>query len=244
MFKLEGKNSHLADDDVFATCSLAAHCYALAQKVIPSQETFLRLPSVCRRALLVRRNILPLYRATASRLRQTQGTGDALISTEMRNMYAYLLESNLIQPVKNIEYVFKYISQEMVDPKNDYDLITQISNHILEISTLKESDLCTSKIIEERIIITTIHKAKGLEFDNVIIFDANSDRYPNFFSLGNPAAVEEDKRKLYVAMTRAKQRLVIYTGCTKFNARGDLINRVITPFLLPVKKFFVPTHVE
>lgn len=57
----------------------------------------------------------------------------------------------------------------------------------------------------ETISVSTIHKAKGKEFDNVFLlldnFNANSD---------------EKKRELYVAMTRAKQNLIIHTNSKYF----------------------------
>ena len=63
--------------------------------------------------------------------------------------------------------------------------------------------------IADRLFVTTIHKAKGLEFDNVIVFDVVDGRIPNYYSEGNPAQLAEDARKLYVAMSRARRRLFI-----------------------------------
>lgn len=71
-----------------------------------------------------------------------------------------------------------YLSGEMIDPSREPSLYEQLSNHTMEISTLKEADLCGSSNMKERIFVTTIHKAKGLEFDNVIIFDASTDVCP------------------------------------------------------------------
>ena len=51
----------------------------------------------------------------------------------------------------------------------------------------------------QTILVSTMHKAKGKEFDNVFVMLTSSS-----------AATDEDKRLLYVAMTRAKQRLNIY----------------------------------
>lgn len=53
----------------------------------------------------------------------------------------------------------------------------------------------------ESIAVSTIHKAKGKEFDNVFILLENFN-----------ASTDEAKRQLYVAMTRAKNRLVVHTN--------------------------------
>ncbi len=108
----------------------------------------------------------------------------------------------------------------------------------MEINTLKEADLCNSQSIDDRIFVTTIHKAKGLEFDNVIIFDAVEGRIPNYYSRNDERLLAEDARKFYVAMTRAKRRLYV-SQCL---LRVDTYNRQhdvhLTPFMNHLLKFF------
>lgn len=60
-------------------------------------------------------------------------------------------------------------------------------------------------------IITTIHRAKGLEWDNVIIPNLDNNTYPNRIT-GKALTLDDiasERRLLYVAMTRAKQQLLI-----------------------------------
>ena len=88
-------------------------------------------------------------------------------------------------------------------------LVQQLSQYIMDINTLKEADFCNSKSIRERVYVTdSAVRAKGLEFDNVIIFDAADGRYPNAYNKTKQQD-EEDARKFYVAMSRAKRRLFI-----------------------------------
>ena len=61
---------------------------------------------------------------------------------------------------------------------------------------------------EDGVIITTMHKSKGLEFENVIIPEANEKITPHKKAVLDPA-IEEERRMFYVAMTRAKSRLYI-----------------------------------
>ncbi|MCI6618936.1 MAG: ATP-binding domain-containing protein, partial [Prevotella sp.] len=106
------------------------------------------------------------------------------------------------------------------------------------INTLKEADLCSSKTILDRIFVTTVHKAKGLEFDNVIIFDAVEGRYPNYYNQQNPRLAAEDARKFYVAMTRAKKRLFVSVSMTRIDYYNRPHERKITPFMGPVMHYF------
>ena len=73
-------------------------------------------------------------------------------------------------------------------------------------------------------VFSTIHSAKGLEYDNVIVIDVLEGELPGSEALG--AAVEEERRLLYVAMTRAKKRLVL--SCpVKRGIRGEEESRFI-----------------
>jgi DNA helicase-2/ATP-dependent DNA helicase PcrA len=60
---------------------------------------------------------------------------------------------------------------------------------------------------EDYLVISTIHSAKGMEWDNVYVLNVVEGSFPNEFSAGNAAAVEEERRLLYVAMTRARNEL-------------------------------------
>ena len=85
----------------------------------------------------------------------------------------------------------------------------QLHSYTVVINTLKEPDLCNSEIIDDNIFIATVHKAKGLEFENVIVMEVNEGVYP-FFASQSEAAKMEDARKLYVALSRAKKTLALF----------------------------------
>lgn len=73
---------------------------------------------------------------------------------------------------------------------------------------LSESQLATSEN-KDHVIISTIHSAKGLEADVCIVLNVSPKSFPSAWSLDDTDAIEEDRRVLYVALTRAKNRLVI-----------------------------------
>lgn len=60
-----------------------------------------------------------------------------------------------------------------------------------------------------KINLMTIHLAKGLEFENVFIAGAAEGLLPHIRSIDNDASLEEERRLMYVAMTRAKKKLHI-----------------------------------
>jgi DNA helicase-2/ATP-dependent DNA helicase PcrA len=60
---------------------------------------------------------------------------------------------------------------------------------------------------EDYVILSTIHSAKGQEWDNVYVLNVADGTFPSEFATGKPEAVEEERRLLYVAMTRARNEL-------------------------------------
>jgi DNA helicase II / ATP-dependent DNA helicase PcrA len=55
----------------------------------------------------------------------------------------------------------------------------------------------------------TVHLAKGLEFTNVVIAGAEDGIFPHARTFLEPREMEEERRLMYVALTRAKKRLYI-----------------------------------
>lgn len=60
---------------------------------------------------------------------------------------------------------------------------------------------------EDYLVLSTIHSAKGQEWDSVYLLNVADGNFPSEFSTGKPALIEEERRLLYVAMTRAKSCL-------------------------------------
>lgn len=64
---------------------------------------------------------------------------------------------------------------------------------------------------EDYLILSTVHSAKGQEWDAVFILNVTDGNFPSEFATGKPESIEEERRLLYVAMTRAKQSLALIT---------------------------------
>jgi len=70
------------------------------------------------------------------------------------------------------------------------------------------SDLAGAPYLDEDyLVLSTIHSAKGQEWDAVFLLNVADGNFPSEFSTGRPELVEEERRLLYVAMTRAKTDL-------------------------------------
>jgi ATP-dependent DNA helicase UvrD/PcrA len=62
---------------------------------------------------------------------------------------------------------------------------------------------------EDYVILSTIHSAKGQEWDFVYVLNVADGNFPSEFSAGKPEMIEEERRLLYVAMTRARNELYL-----------------------------------
>jgi DNA helicase-2/ATP-dependent DNA helicase PcrA len=60
---------------------------------------------------------------------------------------------------------------------------------------------------EDYLVLSTVHSAKGQEWEAVFLLNVADGNFPNEFAAGKPEQIEEERRLLYVAMTRAKAKL-------------------------------------
>jgi len=60
---------------------------------------------------------------------------------------------------------------------------------------------------EDYLVLSTVHSAKGQEWDAVHVLNVTDGNFPNEFATGKPGMIEEERRLLYVAMTRARSSL-------------------------------------
>lgn len=130
---------------------------------------------------------------------------------------------------RKIAYIYNYLaykkyaslrSNKFAEENMNKDLfiesLTNFSRGLNNISDFfKKIDLVKDKIkftFGNPLILTTIHKSKGLEYDRVFIIDMVKNEFPMVNYDENPdAAIEEERRVFYVAMTRAKESLFILT---------------------------------
>ena len=61
-----------------------------------------------------------------------------------------------------------------------------------------------------KISLMTVHSAKGLEFKHVYVVGVEEDLFPSSMSLDSFSQIEEERRLLYVAITRAKRIVCSY----------------------------------
>jgi DNA helicase-2/ATP-dependent DNA helicase PcrA len=96
---------------------------------------------------------------------------------------------------------------------------------------------------EDYLILSTIHSAKGLEWDVVYVIHASDGNIPSDMATGTPEGVEEERRLFYVSLTRARNSLYVCFPLRYYHYQGSFGDRYgyaqLTRFLAdgPVDQF-------
>ena len=222
---LQGQNSHRADDDIMATLSLLTFCHTAALPLIAEQRLYL----VDNAKTIEKFN--SRYADLYSNARQSlyrEGTG---IVAEMQRTYTTLVENHLAEPLDKWRHLVHYLEADLIKADLYPTLRTQLERYVTDLCTTKEADLCGGSL-QERYIISTVHKAKGLEFDTVIVYRAIDGSYPGSRSWTDKQ-IQEDARRLFVALSRSKKRL-----CVVYDSHYKSSPHTLSPFLEKVKGHF------
>ena len=240
---LEGANTHNAIDDVKATLSLLTYCRRRCDDYLPQQRELLARPEVRGMAARFKEVYGSLFMHTYRRQYEEDGGGAGVaLVEELEYVYWQLLSQGVAEPVEKWQHIVDYIAIDVIDPLSAPSLREQLDRYLGDINTTRESDLCDStsmrRLRRERFFIATAHKAKGLEFESVIVFNATEGAYPYYYNIKNndQEHIREDARRFYVALSRAKRHLCV--TYSPVNAKG-YANK-LTPFMQAIADKFVP----
>ncbi|GLP95500.1 ATP-dependent helicase [Paraferrimonas sedimenticola] len=157
--------------------------------------------------------------------------GDVLMPEAARECYSQVLHSvlainagslpwqqQLEQAAKAYQGLLEHNYEDHFARWGDVEQLVQISQQypnrerFLTELTLdppqSSGDLCDSALIDDDfLILSTVHSAKGQEWQNVFLLNVADGNFPNEYAVRDSRAMEEERRLLYVAMTRAKDQL-------------------------------------
>jgi DNA helicase-2/ATP-dependent DNA helicase PcrA len=84
---------------------------------------------------------------------------------------------------------------------------------------------------DERLVLSSVHQAKGLEWRAVFVIGLIEDRFPNVRASRTAAGLEEERRLFYVAATRAKDELFLVHPLAAFDRYGIVVVTEASRFL-------------
>jgi DNA helicase-2/ATP-dependent DNA helicase PcrA len=116
---------------------------------------------------------------------------------------------------ENIQALMAGMNEFVVSRTEEGNEAVRLPDYLQEIALLTDQD--EGKNAEgERVTLMTIHAAKGLEFKNVFVAGLEEDLFPSPHCLESEKDLEEERRLLYVAITRAESACVLSFARSRF----------------------------
>ncbi|UCD02242.1 MAG: ATP-dependent helicase [Promethearchaeota archaeon] len=138
-----------------------------------------------------------------------------------------VLEDHLKSKYDNWQERVEDLNQLSVYAQNFLSIRKFLENLSLNLSNLESKAVKSGDQTEEEnpLILSTVHRAKGLEWRVVFIPMLCEDSFPSGRSVGDSEAFEEERRIFYVAITRAKDQLFLVSPSIKQTYRGPQVVR-------------------
>ncbi len=109
-----------------------------------------------------------------------------------------------------------------------------------QVSLMTDADTSDKEAPEARVILSTVHSSKGLEFDYVYVVGLDQQLFPLQRAI-EEQQIEEERRLCYVALTRAAKRLVLTRATVRF-LQGRQMNCLPSQFLREAIEGFEPLY--
>lgn len=163
-----------------------------------------------------------------------------------------LAGSGDLRPAEQVNHIYEYYLPILKTQYDDYpkrmrdlDHLQTIAQGYQEIETFL-SDLAleppdgsaagveATDRDDERLVLSTIHSAKGLEWQCVFVIWIVDGRFPSVYSFTEDEGLEEERRLFYVSVTRAKRHLYLTYPINVFDRGSGMILSKPSRFLDPV----------
>jgi DNA helicase-2/ATP-dependent DNA helicase PcrA len=138
----------------------------------------------------------------------------------------------------------KDLEQLAVITNNYESLETLLTDMVLEAPEASAADVAMSDRDTERLTLSTIHSAKGLEWHTVFIISLAEGRFPSSYACESDEAIEEERRLMYVAVTRAKENLFLCYPVSTYTPKDGRIMARPSRFINDIPRSMFETREE
>ncbi|MFH1846940.1 MAG: ATP-dependent helicase [Candidatus Omnitrophota bacterium] len=115
---------------------------------------------------------------------------------------------------------------ELVNFSHEYEQVNEFLSDITLRENFKGETKVEEVVAEENLVLSTIHQAKGLEWDAVIVIGLCEGQFPHPRAYQEVSEMEEERRLFYVAVTRARKYLYLIHPATRYDyQKGTVIAR-------------------
>ena len=169
---------------------------------------------------------------TISHVKNLVGFTSEDIPSEVIKNLILILEDYVKSKYENWQDRIEDLSQLSIYAQNFPTIRKFLENLSLNMSNLESKTVLAGSQVEEEkpLVLSTIHRAKGLEWSIVFISMLCEDFFPSSRVRGDPEGYEEERRVFYVAATRTKDQLYLISPSMVQGFRGYQTVR-ISPFI-------------
>lgn len=151
---------------------------------------------------------------------------------------AALKASNSVEDESRVQNIEEFLQFADEYTKSNED--ANLEDFLTEISLLSDID---GKTEDDKITMMTVHSSKGLEFKNVFVVGLEEGLFPSSRSMDSEEEVEEERRLMYVAITRAKERLFLTSARERF-MYGNTISSKPSRFVEEIEDYIEKLETE
>jgi len=173
-------------------------------------------------------------------LRSSGGRSGKWLSA-LADVLENLAVSNDLSPTEQVNRVYEYYLPILKDHHDDYPKRIRDLDHLHSIAesypgltefladlALAPPDGSASEVApvgrdDEQVVLSTIHSAKGLEWQCVFLLWVVDGKFPSVFSFNSDEELEEERRLMYVAVTRAKRHLFLTCPINVYDKSSGMV---------------------
>lgn len=147
---------------------------------------------------------------------------DALTLAKMiidrTGLFAMLVHDNTPESISkqdNLQELLNGVKEFVENRTEEGNTDVSLGAFMAEVSLATDQDSDSGET-DERVTLMTVHAAKGLEFNNVFVVGVEEDLFPSAMSKDSPSQIEEERRLMYVAITRARKFCMLSYAGSRF----------------------------
>ena len=227
-FKTNHKPSHNALDDIKATTELLI--MAIEEKIRPTTFERMKLMADLYKNFEEFREKYRILCEKSYDIRPYEMISEIQKHFDIMNKYPVHEREERFRRIRNFYKVLETLDEKDKCPRDA--LISSVELTALSGGEIEEILSSTQK--KPRIPIITVHQAKGLEYDTVIVAGLTDGKFPLY-----NGDLDEEGKLFYVAITRAKKRLILTYPNKGKNYQGTEYNTKISPFIGRIDEDFL-----
>lgn len=207
------------------------HHHAYLDVMRAPEETALDVSAATKTKLRGFATLMDQLRTLSEEVDAYEFAEQTLRITGVQTALALDLTQEGIDRAQNVQELLNAIREFVEQRKNEGIDYTPITDFLSEVSLLTDQDDNLADTTE-RVTLMTVHAAKGLEFPVVFIAGLEENLFPSQFCV-KPQEIEEERRLLYVAITRSMERCYLSfarqrfrNGQIAFNSPSRFLNDI------------------